>query len=57
MTEAQKRASDKYRQSTEELSVSLPKGTKADWKQQAQERGIKLWELIYRAVEEYLGKH
>lgn len=57
MTEAQKRANNKYRQSTEQLSVTMPKGTKSEWKQQAEERGMKFWELIYKAVEEYLSNH
>lgn len=51
-TEAQKRASIKYMaESTDDIRLRVPKGTKDRWKAAAEARGISLTQFVCEAVE------
>lgn len=58
MTDAQKKANDKYKKDkTDTLFINIPKGFKESWKQEAWERGMSLTKLVFRAVEKYLREN
>lgn len=51
-TEAQKRASIKYMaESTDDIRLRVPKGTKDRWKAAAEARGISLTQFVCELVE------
>lgn len=50
-TEAQKRASAKYRQQKEMISIEVPKGTRERWKASAEAAGMSLTAYIVSLVE------
>lgn len=50
-TEAQKRASAKYRGTKDTMSLELPKGTKEKWKAKAESLGMSLTAYIIKVVE------
>ena len=55
-TEAQKRASIKYRQQKETVSLELPKGTREKWKARAEAVGMSMTAYIVSLVESDIEK-
>lgn len=54
LTDSKRKANDKYLKANyEHITLSVPKGVRADWKQRASARGLSLCEFIRLAVDHY----
>ena len=52
MTEAQKRANEKYHAKMEEIKIRVPKGKKDEYKQKAKDKNQSLQQYIVSLIED-----
>ncbi len=48
---------DYVRENYDTYYLQLPKGTKAEWQEEAKKRGLSLSALIQEAVKQYIGNN